>query len=162
MKNNIRHNNPPEEVGLTDGEIIILDKQGRINLKNSIIKKLPRSVNEKGDYIERDYSDSERVGLKVRVNRGGSKTIWFRWYNKNIKNSDGSFGNFDKIVLGQFPETKIEAARSLVDRIKHGIKTGTDARSTIEANKAIPTFEEVVALEPLNLLFPAPNLKSKI
>ena len=162
MKNNIGHNNPPKEIKLTDDEIIILDKQGRINLKNSIIKKLPRSVNEKGDYIERDYSDSERVGLKVRVNRGGSKTIWFRWYNKNIKNSDGSFGNFDKIVLGQFPETKIEAARSLVDRIKHGIKTGTDARSTIEANKAIPTFEEVVALEPLNLLFPAPNLKSKI
>ena len=28
MKNNIEHNNPPEEVGLTDGEIIILDKQG--------------------------------------------------------------------------------------------------------------------------------------
>ena len=146
MKNNIGHNNPPKEIRLTDGEIIILDKQGRINLKNSIIKKLPRSVNEKGDYIEKDYNDSERVGLKVRVNRGGSKTIWFRWYNKNIKNSDGSFGNFDKIVLGQFPETKIEAARSLVDRIKHGIKTGTDARSTIEANKAIPTFEEVVAL----------------
>ena len=87
MKNNIGHNKPPKEIRLTDGEIIILDKQGRINLKNSIIKKLPRSVNEKGDYIVKDYNDSERVGLKVRVNRGGSKTIWFRWYNKNIKNS---------------------------------------------------------------------------
>ena len=100
MKNNIGHNNPPKEIRLTDGEIIILDKQGRINLKNSIIKKLPRSVNEKGDYTDREYSDTERVGLKVRVNRGGSKTIFFRWYNKNIKNSDGSFGGFDKIVLG--------------------------------------------------------------
>ena len=28
MKNNIGHNNPPQEVRLTDGEIIILDKQG--------------------------------------------------------------------------------------------------------------------------------------
>jgi len=145
MKNNIGHNNPPQEVRLTDGEIIILDKQGRINLKNSIIKKLPRSVNEKGDYIEKDYNDSERVGLKVRVNRGGSKMIWFRWYNKNIKNSDEGFGNFDKIVLGQFPDWKIEAARSLVDKIKQGIRLGTDPKSTFEANKAIPTFEAAIA-----------------
>ena len=82
MKNNIGHNNPPKEIRLTDGEIIILDKQGRINLKNSTIKRLPRSVNEKGNYIDREYSDTERVGLKVRVNSGVSKTIFFRWYNK--------------------------------------------------------------------------------
>ena len=35
MKINIWHNNPPKEVRLTDGEIIVFDKQGRINLKNS-------------------------------------------------------------------------------------------------------------------------------
>jgi len=50
-----------------------------------------------------------------------------------------------KQIIGQFPDWKIEAARSLVDKIKQGIRLGTDPKSTFEANKAIPTFEAAIA-----------------
>ena len=90
------------------------------------------------------YNDTERVGLKLKVNKGGSKTFFYQWYNKNKERKDGGKGATDKQIIGQFPEWKIEAARQLVDKIKQGIKLGTDPRSTFEANKAIPTLAEVI------------------
>jgi len=44
MKNNIEHNNPPEEVGLTDGEIIILDNELKIKL-NDVFQKDLKELN---------------------------------------------------------------------------------------------------------------------
>ena len=143
-ENKLGHNKPPKTV-----EEMIND-QGRINLSNSVIRKLKRNVDDNGDYIETVFNDTERVGLKLKVNKGGSKTFIYQWYDKNKKklNKDKKgrmYGAVAKQFIGQFPEWKIEAARSLVDKIKQGIKLGTDPRSTFEANKAIPTFEAVIA-----------------
>jgi integrase len=133
------HNKPPKTID----ELI---HNGRIELKNSVIKKLKRKVDDKGKYIETIYNDTERVGLKLKVNKGGSKTFFYQWYNKNKQRQDGGKGATDKQFIGQFPEWKIEAARQLVDKIKQGIKLGTDPRSTFEANKAIPTLAMVIDL----------------
>ena len=143
-ENKLGHNKPPKTV-----EEMIND-QGRINLSNSVIRKLKRKVDDNGNYIETVFNDTERVGLKLKVNKGGSKTFIYQWYDKNKKklNKDKKgrmYGAVAKQFIGQFPEWKIEAARSLVDKIKQGIKLGTDPRSTFEANKAIPTFEAVIA-----------------
>ena len=138
-KSKIGHNKPPKTIEEQ------INDQGRINLSNSLIKKFKRRVDDKGKYIETVFNDTERVGLKLKVNKGGSKTFFYQWYNKNKKCEDGTFGGISKQSIGQYPEWKIEAARSLVDKIKQGIKLGTDPRSTFEANKAIPTFEAVVA-----------------
>ena len=76
-ENKLGHNKPPKTV-----EELIND-QGRIKLSNSIIRKLKRKVDDKGNYIETIYNDTERVGLKLKVNKGGSKTYFYQWYNKN-------------------------------------------------------------------------------
>ena len=122
-ENKLGHNKPPKSV-----EELIND-QGRIKLSNSIIRKLKRKVDDKGNYIETIYNDTERVGLKLKVNKGGSITFFYQWYNKNKQRRDGKKGATDKQFIGQFPEWKIEAARQLVDKIKQGIKLGTDPRS---------------------------------
>lgn len=137
-ENKLGHNNPPKSIGE------LINDQGRIKLSNSIIRKFKRNVDDKGNYIETIYNDTERVGLKVKVNKGGSKTFFYQWYNKHKKRKDGGLGATDKQFIGQFPEWKVEAARSLVDKIKQGIKLGTDPRSTFEANKAIPTLAAVI------------------
>ena len=46
MKNNIGHNNPPQEVRLTDGEIIILDKQGRVHFAACCLMPDPRHIHK--------------------------------------------------------------------------------------------------------------------
>ena len=74
------HNKPPKTID----ELI---HNGRIELKNSVIKKLKRKVDDKGKYIETIYNDTERVGLKLKVNKGGSKTFFYQWYNKNKERS---------------------------------------------------------------------------
>jgi len=64
-ENKLGHNKPPKTV-----EEMIND-QGRINLSNSVIRKLKRKVDDNGNYIETVFNDTERVGLKLKVNKGG-------------------------------------------------------------------------------------------
>ena len=145
-ENKLGHNKPPKTI-----EELIND-QGRIKLSNSIIRQLKRKVNpETGDYQETVYSDTEKVGLKVKVNKGGTISFFYQWYDKNKKKlkkdkRGRSLGATEKQIIGRFPDWKIEAARSLVDKMKQGIKLGTDPRSVFEANKGIPTLEVVVEL----------------
>ena len=62
-ENKLGHNKPPKSV-----EELIND-QGRIKLSNSIIRKLKRKVDDKGNYIETIYNNTERVELKLKVIR---------------------------------------------------------------------------------------------
>jgi len=145
------HNNPPKTVD------DMVNDQGRINLSNSILKKLERKVDDEGNYVETVFSDTEILGLKAKVNKGGSVTLFYQYYDKTKKrenpraiNKNGKktreFGGTVKQVIGRFPEWKIEAARSLADKMKQGIKLGIDPRTTAEANKGIPTLADVITL----------------
>lgn len=148
-RDNLGHNNPPVEDNATATIRELVNGQGRIKLSNSVIKKLERKIDAEGEYIETVYNDTERVGLKLKVNKGGSKTFFYQWYDKTKKKLKAdkrgrTYGAVDKQFIGQFPDWKIEAAREIVDKIKQGIKLGTDPRSTFEANKGIPSLEDVV------------------
>ena len=143
-RNKLGHNKPPKTIEEQ------INDQGRIKLSNSIIRQLKRKVDDKGNYVETVYSDTEKVGLKAKVNKGGSVSFFYQWYNKNkLRKKPDSKGRMkggtDKQIIGQFPDWKVEAARSIVDKIKQGIRLGTDPKSTFEANKAIPTFEAAIA-----------------
>jgi len=137
------HNKPPKTIEEQ------INDQGRIKLSNSIIRQMKRAVDDKGNYIETIYNDTEKLGLKVKINKGGTITFFYQWYDKNKKKlkkdkRGRTVGATDKQIIGQFPDWKIEAARTLVDKIKSGIKLGTDPKTTYEMSKGIPTFEAVV------------------
>ena len=120
------------------------NNQGRITLKNSIIKILKRfeyvEPNKDGTIKFADglYYDTEKVGLQLKVNRHGvSKSFQFQMWDRVKKRPK-------KYHLGSWPEMKVEAARSLIDKIKHGVKQGHDPKVIIEQQKLIPTLKEVV------------------
>jgi len=152
-ENKLGHNNPPQDeaedvaalnrdIELSDGTKVKTNDQGRIRLTNSLIKKLKRKTKEdkNGDaqYVETIFNDTERVGLKLKINPGGSSSFFFQQWDRLKKYPV-------KYALGQFPEVKVEVARDLVEKIKRGISVGTDPKSVIEANKLIPTLNKVIA-----------------
>lgn len=61
-RNKLGHNKPPKTIEEQ------INDQGRIKLSNSIIRQLKRKVDDKGNYVETVYSDTEKVGLKAKVN----------------------------------------------------------------------------------------------
>jgi len=138
MKNDkIGHNNPP----LTLEDFIIKDKDGkstgRVKFTNTLLKKhLIRKLNEKSEYAERIINDSEKVGLKAKINPGGSKTLFFQCLRKGKKFPV-------KYMLGKFPEMGVDAARSLVEELKTGIALGQDPRSLIAERMKAKTFNQV-------------------
>jgi len=152
-ENKLGHNNPPQDeaedvyalsrdIELSDGTKVKTNDQGRIRLTNSLIKKLKRKTKEdkNGDaqYVETIFNDTERVGLKLKINPGGSSSFFFQQWDRLKKYPV-------KYALGQFPEVKVEVARDLVEKIKRGISVGTDPKSVIEANKLIPTLNKVIS-----------------
>ena len=74
-RNKLGHNKPPKTIEEQ------INDQGRIKLSNSIIRQLKRKVDDKGNYVETVYSDTEKVGLKAKVNKGGSVSFFYQWYN---------------------------------------------------------------------------------
>jgi len=134
-ENKLGHNNPPRDETAPN-------EQGRIRLTNALIKKLKRKTkkDKNGDaqYVETIFNDTERVGLKLKINPGGSSSFFFQQWDRLKKYPV-------KYSLGQFPEVKIEVARDLVEKIKRGITVGTDPKSVIEANKLIPTLNKVIS-----------------
>jgi len=137
--NKIGHNNPPESIDSGNK----INDQGRITLKNSLIRNLKRNtkLDKNGDaqYVETIFNDTEKVGLKLKINPGGSKTFFFQQWNGRLKRPV-------KHTVGQFPEWKIERARSLIDKLKEGIKLGQDPKSIIETNRLIPTLNEAISI----------------
>ena len=148
----IGHNQPP----LTIEDFYILDisgkSAGRIKITNTIIKKYltrkTKIVKRNGEnvsiYVERIINDSEKIGLRVKINTGGTKTFFYRHWGKG-KTDDGKRRNYIPYHLGNFPEMKIEAARSLVENLKQAIKLGKDPRSVIEERKKAKKLSEVIA-----------------
>ena len=141
MQNKLGHNNPPKTFLLSDGSQETLDVHGRIKLGNKLINKLIRKTkpDKNGDaqYVETIFNDTEKVGLKLKINPGGTKTFFFQTWSKDK-------GRPVKYTLGQYPEIKVEKARQLVDKLKEGVKLGSDPRSIIEAERLIPTLTEVI------------------
>jgi integrase len=85
------------------------------------------------------------VGLKYKLNPGGSGTFFYQQWNGRLKRPV-------KYTIGQFPEWKVERARSLIDKLKEGIKLGQDPKSIIELNRLIPTLNEVIDLWKTNIM----------
>ena len=143
-ENKLGHNKPPKFKELPVEISSLKNNQGRITLKNSIIKILKRfeyvEPNKDGTIKFADglYYDTEKVGLQLKVNRHGvSKSFQFQMWDRVKKRPK-------KYHLGSWPEMKVEAARSLIDKIKHGVKSGHDPKVIIEQQKLIPTLKEVV------------------
>ena len=76
----IGHNEPPK----TLDDFLIKDQNekstGRIKLTNTIIKKyLIKKYDAANDkYLPQTANDSEKIGLKVRANIGGSKSFYYK------------------------------------------------------------------------------------
>ena len=141
----IGHNEPPK----TLEDFLIKDQNdkstGRIKLTNTIIKKyLVRKYDAAKDkYLPTTANDSEKVGLKARANVGGSKSFYYK-HDPKGKAANGKRFNSVYYHLGNFPEMSVDAARSLVDDLKHAIKLGQDPKSVIEERRKSKTLLEVV------------------
>ena len=159
---NIGHNMPP----LTLDDFFVLDKDGertgRIKLNNTIIKKyLVRTYDAViDDYLSVTVSDSEKIGLKARANKGGSKSFHYQ-YSPTGKNTKGKRLNPLFYHLGYFPEMTVDIARSLVDDLKHAIKLGRDPKAVLEERKKAKKLSEVVEQWKMNVLHKAARFKAK-
>ena len=131
------HNMPPMQIE----DFLILDVKGkstgRIKFTNTIIRKyLTRKINSKQEYVKRIINGSEKIGLKARINKGWSKSFFYK-YNPQGKTANDKRINPVPYHLGQFPEMKVDAARSLVEALKTAIKLGKDPKTVIEERKRI-------------------------
>jgi len=136
----IGHNQPPVQLE----DFLILDADGkstgRIKFTNTIIRKyLIRKLNSKQKYVERVINDSEKIGLKTKINIGGSKSFFYQYLPKGAKHPV-------KYHLGNFPEMKVDAARSLVEDLKQAIKLGRDPKAVIEERRKAKTLSAAIAL----------------
>ena len=143
----IGHNEPPK----TLDDFLIKDQNekstGRIKLTNTIIKKyLIKKYDAANDkYLPQTANDSEKIGLKVRANIGGSKSFYYK-HDPKGKTINGKRHNSVFYHLGNFPEMSVDSARSLVDDLKHAIKLGQDPRSVLEERRKAKTLSEVIDL----------------
>jgi integrase len=138
-KDNIGHNNPPLELE----DFIIKDKDGkstgRIKFTNTFLKKYltKKYIPERDVYVERVINDSEKIGLKAKATVGGSISLFYQYLPKGK--------NYPiKYLLGKFPEMSVDAARKLVDDLKHAIKLGQDPKSVIAERMRAKTLNQVV------------------
>lgn len=144
-KENIGHNNPPK----TLEDFLIKDQNekstGRIKLTNTICKKyLIRKYDAAADrYLPQTANDSEKIGLKARANIGGSTSFYYK-HDPKGKNERGKRFNPIFYHLGNFPEMGVDAARSLVDDLKHAIKLGQDPKTIILERQKAKTLFEVI------------------
>ena len=154
---NIGHNKPPEnftdQEEKTDLEKLINDA-GRVKLTNTIIKKyLNRKYNPENDkYIPVSVNDSEKIGMKARINAGGAISFYYSYTPKG-KQKNGKRFNPVYYTLGNFPEMGVDAARRLTEDLKHAIKLGKDPKSILEERKAAKTLNEVIALWKEKILY---------
>ena len=93
-KKMMAHNMPPKVID----DFLILDADGkstgRIRITNTIMSKhLVRKTNDKHEYVERVINDSEKIGLKAKINTGGSKSFFFQ---KTFCNPSFPFQSFMK------------------------------------------------------------------
>jgi integrase len=149
----IGHNQPPIQLE----DFLILDADGnstgRIKFTNTVIRKhLTRKLNAKQQYVERVINDSEKIGLKAKINPGGSKSFFYQVTTKGKRNPD-------KHHLGNFPEMKVEAARSLVEDLKQAIKLGRDPKTVIEERRKAKTLSAAIALWKEKILYKATRYK---
>ena len=143
----IGHNEPPK----TLEDFFIKDQNdkstGRIKLTNTIIKKYLKPIpTEDGQgYIYQSVNDSEKIGLRCRLNPGGS-IVWRYQYTPTGKLKNKKRFNTVYYTLGYFPAMSVDTARSLVEDLKHAIKLGQDPRTVLEERRKAKTLLEVVEL----------------
>ena len=139
------HNMPPKELD----DFLILDNDGkstgRIKLTNTIIKKyLKRKYDPVSDaYKETVLNDSEKIGLKTKINIGGSISFFFQHTQKNKRNPV-------KYHLGKFPEMSVDA-----------ITLGQDPKSVIAERMKAKTLGQVVDQWRKNVLHKAARFAPK-
>ena len=141
----IGHNEPPK----TLEDFFIKDQNdkstGRIKLTNTIIKKYLKPIpTEDGQgYIYQSVNDSEKIGLRVRLNPGGT-IVWRYQYTPSGKLNNKKRFNSVFYTLGYFPEMSVDTARALVEDLKHAIKLGQDPKAVLEERRKAKTLLEVV------------------
>ena len=153
------HNQPPLQLE----DFLILDADGkstgRIKFTNTIIQKhLIRKLNPKQEYVERVINDSEKIGLRAKANAGGSKSFYYKHNPKGLQ-SNGKRSNPVYYHLGNFPEMKVDAARSLVEDLKQAIKLGRDPKTAIEERRKAKTLSAAIALWKEKILHKAARYK---
>ena len=100
---------------------------------------------EKDKYLDKTINDSEKIGLKVKINPGGSKSFYYK-HDPKGKTTTGKRRNPIWYHLGHFPEMRIDAARSLVEDLKQAIKLGQDPKTVIAERRNAKKLFEVVEL----------------
>jgi len=153
-KNLIGHNQPPLQLE----DFLILDaagkSTGRIKFTNTIVKKYLKLKYkaETDKYYETIINDSEKIGLKAKINPGGSKSLFYQHTPRGQKIPL-------KYHLGNFPEMKVDAARSLVEDLKQAIKLGRDPKTVIEERRKAKTLSETIKLWKGKILYKATRYK---
>lgn len=89
---------------------------------------------------EKEYSDSQVVGLKLQINKSGRRFFYLR-YNIN--------GRKRGIRLGEFGPLSLPDARSLANNIKGQIANGIDPKQERERKREIPTMAQYAESEYL-------------
>ena len=141
------HNQPP----LTIEDFHIKDPDGnsigRIKLTNTILKKylVRRYDKEKDKYLDKTINDSEKIGLKVKINPGGSKSFYYK-HDPKGKTATGKRRNPIWYHLGHFPEMRIDAARSLVEDLKQAIKLGHDPKTVLTVTAEVALIKSVTPM----------------
>jgi len=150
----IGHNQPPLQ--LEDFYILDADGEstGRIKFTNTILNKyLKRKYKAETDkYYETIINDSEKIGLKAKINPGKSKSLFYQYLTKGAKHPV-------KYHLGNYPEMKVDAARSLVEDLKQAIKLGRDPKTVIEERRKAKTLSAAIALWKEKILHKATRYK---
>ena len=125
----------------------IEDKTGRVKITNDIVEnylvcdvedRIVDGVKHKnfGSYKEKIIYDSEVVGLRCRINVGGSKTWLFEHKPKKSKSTE-------RFTIGSFPELKVLEARSIAKELKSGIILGKNPKDIINDRTGARTLGAV-------------------
>jgi len=146
-------------------DLIIKDPEtgkstGRIKLNDTVIKNY-LSYDHSKDVTEKDrdkgtiiINDSEKIGLKCRVRKSGTKTWYYEYTPK------GS-GRTERHTIGNFPEFNTKKAREVVEELKTAIKIGKNPRKIIAELNNSDTLGNVAAEFYQNRVAKSPKYKDK-
>jgi integrase len=98
------------------------------------IEQLPPNPLESASK-EKEYSDTQTVGLKVLVNKRGRKFFYFRYTIHKRKRG---------IKVGEFPALSLADARQRCNELRAQIDKGVDPQQEKQEQRQIPTFAEFV------------------
>lgn len=113
--------------------------QERINFTKRWLDQLPPQDAD-ATAREKEYSDSQVIGLKIQVNKNGRKFFYLRY---------SFLGRKKGIRIGEYGALNLTEARMLANTYKGQIAHGVDPQAEKEKKRSIPTLEQFVEREYL-------------